>query len=84
MVGRREDALAILGNLLSPGNHPPPFHMALAYVGLGDHPEAFRWLEQAHEEHDPWLTTLNVDRAFDPLRVDSRFGEIVRAIGLVP
>ena len=84
MAGRREDAMAILANLVSPGNHPPPFHMALAYVGLGDQPEAFRWLEQAREERDPWLTTVNIDRTFDPLRVDSRFGDLVRGMGLVP
>jgi len=83
-VGRHEDAQAILANLVSPGNYPPPFHMALAYVGLADHNEAFRWLEQAREEHAPWLITVNVDRAFDPLRVDSRFGDIVRYIGLAP
>ena len=83
-VGRHKDAMAILANLVSPGNHPPPFHMALAYVGLGDHNEAFRWLEQAREEHAPWLITVNIDRAFDPLRVDSRFGNIVRFVGLAP
>jgi len=83
-VGRHEAAKAILANLVSPGNYPPPFHMALAYVGLGDHNEAFRWLEQAREEHAPWLITVNVDRAFDPLRVDSRFGDIVRSMGLAP
>ena len=83
-VGRHEDAKAILANLVSPGNYPPPFHMALAYVGLDDHDEAFRWLEQAREEHAPWLITVNIDRAFDPLRVDSRFGNIVRAMGRVP
>ena len=84
MIGRREDAVAILANLVSPGNHAPPFHMALASVGLGDQPEAFRWLEQAREVHDPWLITLNIDRAFDPVRADSRFKNIVRSMGLVP
>ena len=83
-VGRHEDAKAILANLVSPGNYPPPFHMALAYVGLADHNEAFRWLEQAREEHAPWLITVNIDRAFDPLRVDPRFGDIVRSMGLAP
>ena len=78
MAGRREDATAILENLVSPGHHPPPFQLALAHVGLGDLDEAFRWLEQAREEHDPWLTTVNIDRAFDPLRVDARFADIVR------
>jgi len=84
MAGRREDAMAILVNLESPGHHPPAFQLALAYVGLGDHNEAFRWLEQALEEHDPWLTSVNIDRAFDPLRADLRFGDIVRCMGLTP
>ncbi|HUQ82409.1 MAG TPA: protein kinase [Gemmatimonadaceae bacterium] len=84
MVGRREEAAAIVANLASMGAHLPPFHMALAHLGLGDHAEAFRWLGQAREERDPWLTTLNIDRAFDPLRVDSQFDEIVRAMGLIP
>jgi serine/threonine protein kinase/tetratricopeptide (TPR) repeat protein len=84
MVGRHEEAMSILATLVSPGHHPPPFHMALAYVGLGDRNEAFRWLERARDEHTPWLVTLNIDRAFDALRVDSRFGDIVRAMGLVP
>jgi serine/threonine protein kinase/Flp pilus assembly protein TadD len=84
VVGRHTDAMAILAYLTSPGNHPPPFHMALAYVGLGDQPEAFRWLDRAREVHDPWLITLNIDRAFDGLRVDPQFGNIVRTMGLVP
>jgi serine/threonine-protein kinase len=83
MVGRREEATVILTNLASTRTHLPPVHMALAYQGLGDHAEAFRWLEQAREERDPWLTTLNIDRAFDPLRVDSRFDEIVGVMGLM-
>jgi serine/threonine-protein kinase len=82
MVGRHDEALAILANLMSPGNHPPPFHMALAYVGLGDRATAFRWLEQARAAREPWLVTLNIDRAFDPLRADSRFADIVRVMGL--
>jgi serine/threonine-protein kinase len=84
MTGRRDDAMAILETLASPGHHPPPFQLALAHVGLGDLDEAFRWLEQAREEHDPWLTTVNIDRAFDPLRADARFADIVRSIGLAP
>ncbi len=83
-VGRTADATAVVANLLASGAHLPPFHMALAYVGLGDHEEAFGWLERAREQREPWLTTLNIDRAFEPLRGDPRFQEIVRAMGLVP
>jgi hypothetical protein len=58
--------------------------MAVAYVGTGDHEEVFRWLERAGDERDPWLTTLNVDRAFEPLRDDSRFTSLLRRMGLEP
>jgi serine/threonine protein kinase/tetratricopeptide (TPR) repeat protein len=84
VVGRRPEATGILSSLLASGDHLPPFHMALAHAGRGDHEEAFRWLERASEEHDPWLTTLNIDRAFEPLRSDSRFAVIVRRMGLEP
>jgi serine/threonine-protein kinase len=83
-IGRRAEATAILVGLQSSGQHLPPFHVALAHVGLGDHDEAFRWLNRARDAREPWLTTLNIDRAFDPLRVDPRFNEIVRAMGLEP
>jgi tetratricopeptide (TPR) repeat protein len=84
VVGRRPEATGILSSLLASGDHLPPFHVALAHAGRGDHEEAFRWLERASEEHDPWLTTLNIDRAFEPLRSDSRFAVIVRRMGLEP
>ena len=72
----------MLSGLLASGDHLPPFHMALAYIGTGDHEEAFRWLERASEERDPWLTTLNIDRAFESLRGDPRVATIVRRMGL--
>jgi serine/threonine-protein kinase len=83
-AGRRSEALSVLASLGSIGDNLPPFHMALAYTGLGDADEAFRWLRQATVEHEPWLTTLNVDVAFAPLRADVRYTEIVRSLGLVP
>jgi serine/threonine protein kinase/tetratricopeptide (TPR) repeat protein len=84
MVGRHSEALSILATLIESGRYCPPFHTALAYTGLGDHSEALRWLEHGYEQRDPWMTTLNIDRSFDPLRTGSRFGDIVRRIGLVP
>lgn len=85
--GRRQQATAILRELLVPDadRYAPPFHIAMAYVGLGDADEAFRWLERAYEEQDPWLGVGFTDApAFAPLRSDPRFAELVRRIGLVP
>ena len=86
VAGRRPEARAILGRLLAPGRgaYVPPFHVAMAYVGLGEADAAFRWLERAFREHDVHLTGLAVVPAFEPLRVDPRFARLVRRIGLGP
>lgn len=54
----------------------------MAYVGLGDRDEAFRWLERAVEDHDPHVLGLNVIPAFQPLHADARFAQLVRRIGV--
>ena len=85
--GRRDEAMALAKSLVAPddGRHPPPFHLAMAYVGLGDSDQAFDWLERAYLERDPWFAVaLNVEPSFQPLRTDPRFGQLVRRMGLVP
>lgn len=86
VVGRIQDARRLLAKLLAGDQgYPPPFHVSMAYVGLGDADEAFRWLERAYAEHDPWLGVgLNVAPAFEPLQADRRFTELVRRLGLAP
>jgi TolB-like protein/Flp pilus assembly protein TadD len=54
----------------------PAYHLALAYVGLGDADEAFRQLDVACEERDPALINLNRDQRFDPIRGDVRFAAL--------
>ena len=61
----------------------PPFHMSMAYVGLGDFDQSFGWLDRAVEEHDPHALGLNIVPAFRPLRSDPRFGALLKRIGLV-
>jgi len=51
----------------------PPFHIALAYAGLGDKDSAIRWLERAYNEHASFMDGLNVTPGFDVLRSDPRF-----------
>jgi hypothetical protein len=55
---------------------------ALIAVGLGDHDQAFGWLEKAFEERAQMLSELNAEPAFDPLREDARFTDLLRRIGL--
>jgi len=86
VTGDRQEAHAILDRLLRDGaeRDAPPFHIAMAYVGLKNFDEAFQWLDRATSELDPWITALNIDRTFDALRPDPRFARLVRRIGLEP
>ena len=86
VTGHREKAMALMRTVLDPdgGRDAPPYQTAMAYVGLADFDEAFRWLERGALDLDPWITALNVEPAFEPLRSDPRFASLVRRMGLVP
>jgi hypothetical protein len=47
-------------------------------VGLGNKDRAFEWLEKAYGERACRLVYLNVEKAFDPLRSDPRFVDLLR------
>jgi hypothetical protein len=61
---------------------PPSYYIALAYVGLGDNDNAFRWLDKTLEERAGPFNELNADPMFDPLRADPRFPTLLRRMGL--
>jgi serine/threonine-protein kinase len=80
VAGRRteaEKALAELG-ALSKRRYVSAFPIAWVYVGLGNKDRAFEWLEKAYGERAGMLVYLNVERAFDPLRSDPRFVDLLR------
>src|SRR5712691_1933201 len=56
--------------------------MLWAHLGVGDKEEALADLEKAYSEHFSILTTLKVEPAFDPLRSDPRFADLLRRVGL--
>jgi TolB-like protein len=59
------------------------YEIALAYTGLGEKNEAFKWLEDAFRARDVGLVYLKVDPCLDPLRSDPRFNDLMRRLGLV-
>ncbi len=59
-----------------------PAETARNYVYLDDREQALRWLHKAYEERDGDIVFLARDAAWDPLRTDPRFQEIVRQVGL--
>ena len=82
--GRREDALRVLDELQrSPGQRrASAFHLALVNIGLGENDRAIELLENAYNEHAERLVWIRADPRFDPLRLDARFNEILRGMGL--
>ncbi|HEY4842813.1 MAG TPA: tetratricopeptide repeat protein [Terriglobales bacterium] len=60
------------------------FDTPQVYARLGDKERALRGLERNYEERATLGTLLNVDPAFDSLRSDRRFGDLVRRMGLTP
>jgi hypothetical protein len=60
----------------------PRILMVYVYGVLGDNDRAFAWLEKAYEEHDTSMPSLKVFVAWDPLRSDPRFAEMIRRVGL--
>jgi TolB-like protein/DNA-binding winged helix-turn-helix (wHTH) protein len=59
-----------------------PYIFAWAYVSIGDKNQAFAWLEKAYVQHSNSLTALKVDPAYDPLRSDPRFQDLLQRVGL--
>src|ERR1700693_4870239 len=60
----------------------PPVAFAFVYSGLGKIDDAFHWLEKAVDERDGLLIYLKVGSAFDGLRSDRRFSEVLARVGL--
>jgi hypothetical protein len=62
----------------------PPGFVAFFYARLGDKDQAFEWLEKGYEDRGPFLSALRVDPAFDNLRSDPRYADLLRRVGLPP
>jgi serine/threonine protein kinase/tetratricopeptide (TPR) repeat protein len=83
-AGQMPEARTALDSLeqLSRTRYVSPLLFALAATGLGEHDEAFRWLERGYEDRSQMLSELKVEAAFDPLRSDPRFTGLLRRVGL--
>ncbi len=61
-----------------------PIFTAIELTYLGRRDEAFDFLEAAYQERHSWLGELRVEPAWDGLRPDPRFADLVRRVGLEP
>ena len=83
-AGEREKGQAILKSLQTSKEYKSPGELAQIYAALGDWEEAFASLEKAYAGHDLQLQYLGVDPAFDSIRSDPRFTDLIRRVGLTP
>ena len=58
-----------------------PYSIAVGYAYLGETDEALAWLERGYRERDPSMFTTSVNPAFDSIRPDPRFDDLLRRMG---
>ena len=84
VAGKKSEAKNILSELktLAGQRYVSSYDIALIYVGLGEKDQAYSWLEKAYAERARRLWALKVNPAWDSLRSDPRFANLLRRIGL--
>jgi tetratricopeptide (TPR) repeat protein len=82
MSGRKEEAIKIVDDLETRHDQNPSADadIALIYVGLGARDQAMISLNKAYEAR--FKASILLRPAFDPLRSDARFQDLLRRIGL--
>ncbi len=69
-------------DLKNKSNHKPSYaaDIALVYAGLDEKDQAFAWLDKAYKER--FNPSILMRPAFDVLRPDPRFQDLLRRLGL--
>ncbi|HEY8130724.1 MAG TPA: winged helix-turn-helix domain-containing protein [Thermoanaerobaculia bacterium] len=83
-VGNETRAREILEELIrrSGKQYVSSFAIALVHMGLSEQDAAIGRLERAYQEHAFELAHVNITPAFDPLRADLRFQNLIVKLGL--
>ena len=65
-----------------PETYKSPYSVAIIYTRLGEYDKALQSLAEAFDARALSMTELAIEPAFDPLRSDPRFRELLRRVGL--
>jgi serine/threonine protein kinase/tetratricopeptide (TPR) repeat protein len=81
--GKKDAAMEVLAELVERAKHAyvSPYSLARIHIALSEKDQALADLDQAYAERDPFLVWLKVDDAFDPLRGNLRFQDLLRRVG---
>jgi Tfp pilus assembly protein PilF len=84
--GKKPEAKKLLARLTEQANrgYISPYLLAMTRVALAEEDQALTALEQAYEERDRYLVSLKIDDAFDPLRDNTHFQDLLHRIGFPP
>jgi TolB-like protein/DNA-binding winged helix-turn-helix (wHTH) protein/tetratricopeptide (TPR) repeat protein len=69
-------------NEISKDGHSMSFQHAELYAAMGNTNMAMHYLEQGYREHTVELVRLKVNPAYDDMRADPQFQDLIRRIGL--
>ncbi|HKG98386.1 MAG TPA: tetratricopeptide repeat protein, partial [Pyrinomonadaceae bacterium] len=85
-AGRGSEARQMLDELERQANrrNDQLYFKALAYAALGDHERAFALIEELYKTRSLELLGLKGDPAWDDLRGDPRFRDLLQRFGLTP
>ena len=83
-AGRAAEAQHALGELDGLNRTQPvsPDAFSWAYAGMGDKDKALFWLNRAYAQRSNAMTVLKVEPAYDFLRGDPRFQDLIHRVGL--
>jgi DNA-binding winged helix-turn-helix (wHTH) protein/TolB-like protein/Tfp pilus assembly protein PilF len=83
-AGQRDEALRVIDDLekLGKSQSVASVNLAAAYAALGNRDRAFYWLERAYRDHLYLLRVIAIDPAYEPLRGDPRYADLMRRMGL--
>ena len=73
--GKKQEAEKVLDELVqrSKKTYVSPVHLATIYIGLGERERALSALEQAYQEHDPYMIYVKVAPTLDPFNPNRVF-----------
>jgi tetratricopeptide (TPR) repeat protein len=86
LAGDKAEALKALTELRARAkqNYVPPSLFAEIHLSLGEKKPGLAWLKTAYADRDVYLVWLKVDPAFDSVRSDLAFQDLMRRVGLTP
>lgn len=81
-AGRVDEARAMLKQVVGSDKYVSPAEIAAFCSVLGENDKAFEYLEKAFAEKDLQLQFLRIDPAYDNIRNDARFKDLLRRAGI--